>query len=38
GGPAQDERERARQVRFLQYRGFSLGQALGALKVLHQSS
>lgn len=37
GESAHDERERARQVRFLQYRGFSLGQALGALKVLHQS-
>lgn len=29
--PADDQKERARRVRFLQYRGFSLGQALAAL-------
>lgn len=29
--PAGEQRERARRVRFLQYRGFSLGQALAAL-------
>lgn len=35
GDPLPDEaREKARQVRFLQYRGFSLGQALGAIQSL----
>ena len=29
--PATEQRERARQVRFLQYRGFSLSQALAAM-------
>lgn len=29
--PADDQKERARRVRFLQYRGFSLGQAMAAL-------
>lgn len=31
--PASDDRERARRVRFLQYRGFSLSQALAALRM-----
>lgn len=29
-----DAREKARQVRFLQYRGFSMGQALSAIQLL----
>lgn len=31
--PAGDAREQARRVRFLQYRGFTLGQALAALRL-----
>lgn len=35
--PSREDKERARQVRFLQYRGFSLGQALEAMQSLTQA-